>query len=774
MVDRIDPTNQTSVEYGQSLLDRKIAQEEKFAKEARKDNRINYAFQVLGGVDDLIKDRARRNVMEQNNQLTQDIIREEAEFNKLQKEFEDQAPWRASNDPYGYATQLAKGDLADVWGQRLAAGASPLSEDEKTEYQNSVKALADNYYNKYQENKISALPFETKEEYTADLRAQLNKEAPSGLLDIALRGLGFRGNKQEELKTKISNVRTTYEDRLRDRPNVKGSVDNLSEEAKLALIQVPKQDLTPTRKRVQINTKGTARDVIEIQDKVTGEFTFTDLFGEPLSKTDLGMQPSKSYTTNAANDIALKYQKDFGPSQIATIHSAIATPNNPHYNLEIADALKFHGLFEYTFNVDAKATVLNKQFDDEMSKTVEPFKDEKVLEKQTAAKIPEALAYQLSQTSSDQNYNIFKTRVVEDALKIQREGVRDSQGILQPVKEMHAYDASFLYHSQRIKPVTRGAGWFDGKKRTVYEFTYEEMPSGIFDSPQAPPVNRAEDGKPDSTEQVNRDTDELIKSEEFQTKSPTEQKQILQNAADQGADINPDLLRPDGTQKDTTGFLGPIKNNVTGKIMSEVTMGVGPEGSQKLIPILVPTLTNEEIEILQNMELEGNVANIPQSIKDKAVRHAQEREEKGLSPFYGGGNLGERPEGVQLELTGDESIPTQDLQNFVNEEKEMLSSSRQQTPIDLSTLTEEELEEYSRTGGEEALSQSNFFSRQQTKQRLTTLERYADGILNKNRKPSPNSSVGKALRAFNLENMSRSEIKEWLKENTLDTLAPKQ
>ena len=32
MVDKIDPTNQTSVEYGQSLLERKYKQEEKCAE----------------------------------------------------------------------------------------------------------------------------------------------------------------------------------------------------------------------------------------------------------------------------------------------------------------------------------------------------------------------------------------------------------------------------------------------------------------------------------------------------------------------------------------------------------------------------------------------------------------------------------------------------------------------------------------------------------------------------------------------------------------------
>ena len=230
MVDKIDPTNQTSVEYGQSLLERKYQKEAEFAEGARKDRKINYAMQVLGGVDSLIKDRARRNMLERNNELKQQIIREEAEFNKLQKEYKEQAVWRESNDPYAYATKKAKEDLADVWSQRFSAGASPLSEIEKTEYKNSVKALADNYYNKYQKNKISALPFETKEAYTAELRAMLNKQAPSGLLDIALRGVGFRGNKQEELATKIGDVQDTYKDSLRDRPSVKGSVDNLSEE----------------------------------------------------------------------------------------------------------------------------------------------------------------------------------------------------------------------------------------------------------------------------------------------------------------------------------------------------------------------------------------------------------------------------------------------------------------------------------------------------------------------------------------------------------------
>ena len=95
-----------------------------------------------------------------------------------------------------------------------------------------------------------------------------------------------------------------------------------------------------------------------------------------------------------------------------------------------------------------------------------------------------------------------------------------------------------------------------------------------------------------------------------------------------------DMTRVDGTKKSSQGWLGPIKNNVTGQIMTEVSMGIGPEDKQKLIPLLVPTLNKKEIEILQNMKIEGNIKNIPQSIKDKAVQHAKQREVEGLNVFY--------------------------------------------------------------------------------------------------------------------------------------------
>ena len=98
--------------------------------------------------------------------------------------------------------------------------------------------------------------------------------------------------------------------------------------------------------------------------------------------------------------------------------------------------------------------------------------------------------------------------------------------------------------------------------------------------------------------------------------------------------MTPDMQRVDGKQKSETGFLGPIPNTATGKTMTEVSMGIEIDGEEVLIPLLVPSLTEEEIKIMQNMEIEGNIENVPQSIKDKAIEHAIQRMKENKNPFY--------------------------------------------------------------------------------------------------------------------------------------------
>ena len=112
---------------------------------------------------------------------------------------------------------------------------------------------------------------------------------------------------------------------------------------------------------------------------------------------------------------------------------------------------------------------------------------------------------------------------------------------------------------------------------------------------------------------------------------------IIEETTTPGATPPANMLRSDGTQKSNRGFLGGIRNNVTGGTMTELSIGVEIDGKETQIPALVPTLTEEEIAILQNNDFEGRAKEIPQSIIEKAKKHAEGRIAAGKSPFYGAG-----------------------------------------------------------------------------------------------------------------------------------------
>jgi len=83
--------------------------------------------------------------------------------------------------------------------------------------------------------------------------------------------------------------------------------------------------------------------------------------------------------------------------------------------------------------------------------------------------------------------------------------------------------------------------------------------------------------------------------------------------------------RLDGTEKGE-GWLGPIKNNA-GDTMTELSMSTNIDGKEVLMPLLVPTLTQDEIDYLK-------AGNRPtKGIVDKAVSHAMDRIKAGASPF---------------------------------------------------------------------------------------------------------------------------------------------
>jgi hypothetical protein len=88
-------------------------------------------------------------------------------------------------------------------------------------------------------------------------------------------------------------------------------------------------------------------------------------------------------------------------------------------------------------------------------------------------------------------------------------------------------------------------------------------------------------------------------------------------------------LRDDGTEKGA-GFLGKRKmTDGSGRVVTDMTISGGfkVDGISQKYPLLVSTLNEAEVEVL----MRGG--KIPDSIRNKAIEHAKDRMEKGLSPF---------------------------------------------------------------------------------------------------------------------------------------------
>lgn len=87
--------------------------------------------------------------------------------------------------------------------------------------------------------------------------------------------------------------------------------------------------------------------------------------------------------------------------------------------------------------------------------------------------------------------------------------------------------------------------------------------------------------------------------------------------------------RNDGTAKGK-GFLGELQRP-DGGVSTEISVGVNIGGKEMEVPLLVPTLTQQEIRFL--LENDPASGDIPESIMRKAYDHAVGRVGNGLSPF---------------------------------------------------------------------------------------------------------------------------------------------
>jgi hypothetical protein len=103
----------------------------------------------------------------------------------------------------------------------------------------------------------------------------------------------------------------------------------------------------------------------------------------------------------------------------------------------------------------------------------------------------------------------------------------------------------------------------------------------------------------------------------------------------QGKEEDLSMLRPDGSKKSMKGFLGPMEA-VGGKTSTEISAGFEINGKEMDIPLMVPGLTKKELDYLLKTDIddEAFIKNLPNSIAEKAIAHAEKRMKDGKSVFY--------------------------------------------------------------------------------------------------------------------------------------------
>ena len=79
-----------------------------------------------------------------------------------------------------------------------------------------------------------------------------------------------------------------------------------------------------------------------------------------------------------------------------------------------------------------------------------------------------------------------------------------------------------------------------------------------------------------------------------------------------------------------SGWLGELMRP-DGGMMTEYTIGMPINGVEMEIPSIVPTLTQEEVNLILNM---GEGDQMPESVMRKAKDHAIMRINQGYSPFF--------------------------------------------------------------------------------------------------------------------------------------------
>ena len=307
---------------------------------------------------------------------------------------------------------------------------------------------------------------------------------------------------------------------------------------------------------------------VETLNPETGnmDITFEDVKFNKLDNRIVDDVPTLPYFKDDLMRAEEKYRKVFPNAQKAQIHSAITNTNN----IEFYDANIARGFERYSDLKTPFFTESNRNFKTSLEANFEI----------ASSQDPDNAIIKNYNDLKEKQQDDFLNAVSDSANYYEKVGAYNERGTRIPIGSDVALALALEEQSKGFKNITT-----EGFLGVNFDTTvFERQSLGIHKLNQRPvgiEENRNEDGSPKSKEQLNADVIELSDTKEFQDLPVATQKGVLQNAANLGADINPELLKTVEDSAIKTGVLGPLE--LTGNEMLLADEGPTMQDAQEFL-----------------------------------------------------------------------------------------------------------------------------------------------------------------------------------------------
>tara|TARA_Y100001963_G_scaffold148009_1_gene225150 strand:- start:693 stop:2639 length:1947 start_codon:yes stop_codon:yes gene_type:complete len=515
MVDKINPDTMTSSQYGEALLQRKAKRQEEQYKRERKDAKIGYAMQVLGGIDTIMTNRARETMLDRDRQLDHLIVKEKAEYKRLQKEFDAQQGFRDAiengNGAQHHAYSLAQQEL-DQLGKYSGVDWTKIDRNSEfaKEYEKHVQRIGDQKLAAYNKNRVS-MPASTEEEYISPLTALKGQKVNGGLLNFVAEKVGWRD--PQELAS-IDTLASNYRGDLLTDQRGKGVTSQTA--ADLNLFNPAQGDL---RQKSTYKVRGQGKNTYMVRIDQDGNEMPIPLDQVPM-KGSVSMTLFPRDSQDVQEDLTsfmMKYPNAASPDEIYKV-LATSNPNlyREAFNLGLIPPSKSR------FNTQEKKNTISSYLTKGEFVTEEKAKQ---FESMPEGQVP-----------------FLIDQIIRNADEYSKNGYIDVNGVLNQVTDEDAINLA-------IKNQLKGITWseqegFLGIGEDIA--TYDARPNQEHKL-EATKVEQISKGKLSNPQEVQRFFDLPKSQEEFKKLSIPERLEVIKKYEedfDMTLDVDPSLLEP--------------------------------------------------------------------------------------------------------------------------------------------------------------------------------------------------------------------------------------